>query len=145
MIVDNTPGASPLAVRIGVRNSGGTVEATLKIDGDGDFGSAASVRKRQLTAGADASVTLDGVTVTRSGNTIDDILDGVTFDLLKGDPDTTVALNVGRDTDAIGDKGQCLCHELQHRFPPISGHRAPTTKRKRRPGASSSPTGPSRP
>ena len=104
MIVDNTPGASPLAVRIGVRNSGGTVEATLKIDGDGDFGSAASVRKRQLTAGADASVTLDGVTVTRSGNTIDDILDGVTFDLLKGDPDTTVALNVGRDTDAIVTK-----------------------------------------
>ena len=53
-------------------------------------------------AGADASVTVDGVTVTRTGNTIDDIIAGVTLDLLKADMGTTtVTLNIGRDIDAI--------------------------------------------
>jgi len=100
-IVDNTPGTSPLAVQIGVKNSGGADDTTLLFDTDGDLGSATSVRKRQIVAGADASVTVDGVTVTRSTNTINDILTGVTLDLLKADTGTTVTLNVGRDIDAI--------------------------------------------
>ena len=102
MIVDNTPGASPLAVQIIVKNSGGATDETLKFDVNGDLGTAASVRKRQIVAGADASVTVDGVTVTRSENTIDDIITGVTLDLLKADMgSTTVTLSIGRDIDAI--------------------------------------------
>jgi len=100
-IVDNTPNASPLAVQIGVRNSGGADDTTLRFDTDNDLGTAASVRKRQLVAGADASVTVDGVTTTRSTNTITDILTGVTLDLLKADTGTTVTLDIGRDVDAI--------------------------------------------
>ncbi|MCE5284081.1 MAG: flagellar filament capping protein FliD [Deltaproteobacteria bacterium] len=100
-IVDNTPGTSPLAVKIGAKNSGGGDDTTLLFDTDGDLGSATSVRKRQIVAGADASVTVDGVTVTRSTNTINDILTGVTLDLLKADTGTTVNLEVGRDIDAI--------------------------------------------
>jgi len=103
-VVDNTPGASPLTFKIATKNSGGSDDGTLKFDSDGDLGSAASVRKRQLVAGADASLTVDGVTVTRTDNTIDDILDGVTIDLLKADAGTTVTLNIGRDTDAIIEK-----------------------------------------
>jgi flagellar hook-associated protein 2 len=101
MVVANTPGASPLAVQIGVKNIGGTADDTLKFDVNGDLGAAASVRKRQIVAGADASVTVDGVTVTRSKNTINDIITGVTLDLLKADTGTTVSLNIGRDMDAI--------------------------------------------
>ena len=59
------------------------------------------VRQRELVAGADASVTVDGVTVTSSENTVDDVLAGVTINLLKADEDTTVTLNIGRDLDAI--------------------------------------------
>ena len=102
MVVDNTSGASPLAMEIGVKNFGGTTDETLKFDANGDLGVAASVRKRQIVAGADASVTVDGVTVTRSENTIDDVITGVTLDLLKADMgSTTVTLNIGRDIDAI--------------------------------------------
>ncbi|MBA4397183.1 MAG: flagellar hook protein [Syntrophus sp. (in: bacteria)] len=101
MVVDNTPGASPLAVKVGTKNFGGTADDTLKFDADGDLGNAVTVRKRQLVAGADASVTVDGVTVTRATNTIDDILTGVTLDLLKADAGTTVTLNIGRDIDAL--------------------------------------------
>jgi flagellar hook-associated protein 2 len=104
MVVDNTTGASTLAVQIGVKNSGGTNDTTLKFAADGDLGSAASVRKRQLVAGADASLTVDGVTVTRAENTIDDVLTGVTLNLIKASVGTTVTLNIGRDTDTIIEK-----------------------------------------
>lgn len=99
MVVDNTSGASSLSVTIGIKNSGGTDDNTLNFDTDGILDSTA--RKREIVAGADASITVDGVTVTRSENTIDDIITGVTFNLLKSDSDTTVALNIVRDTDTI--------------------------------------------
>jgi flagellar capping protein FliD len=103
-VVDNTSGASYLAIKIGIKNSGGADDGTLKFDADGDLGNAVTIRKRQLIAGTDASITIDGVTVTRSTNTIDDILTGVTLDLLKADAGTTVTLNVGRDIDALMEK-----------------------------------------
>ncbi|MHB8090684.1 MAG: flagellar filament capping protein FliD [Syntrophales bacterium] len=101
-VVDNTPDASPLAVTIGVKDFGGAADDTLKFDADGVL--TTTTRKRQIVAGVDASVTLDGITVTRTENTIDDILTGVTLDLLKADTNTTVTLNVGRDIDAIMEK-----------------------------------------
>lgn len=101
-VVDNTPGASTLSVKIGVKNSGGTADSTLKLDTDGEMG--VSLRKRQIVAGADASVTVDGVTIARSENTIDDILNGVTLDLLKADAGTNITLNIGRDIDALMEK-----------------------------------------
>ncbi|HAJ27394.1 MAG TPA: flagellar hook protein [Syntrophus sp. (in: bacteria)] len=103
-VVDNTSGASTLSVKMGVKNSGGTTDDTLKFDANGDLGSAVSLRKRQIVAAADASVSVDGVTVTRSKNTIDDILTGVTIDLLKADAGTTITLNIGRDMDTLMDK-----------------------------------------
>ncbi len=101
-VIDNTTGVSPLAVTIGVKNAGGTDDATLKFDANGIL--ASTTRKRQIVAGADASVTVDGVTVTRSTNSIDDIIDGVTLDLRKADPATTVTLTIGRDVDAVMGK-----------------------------------------
>lgn len=102
MVVDNTPGTSPLAVTVGVKDSGGAADDTLKFDANGVL--AAATRKRQIVAGADASITVDGVTVTRSENSVDDIMTGVTLDLLKADAGTTVTLNIGRDIDAILEK-----------------------------------------
>ena len=99
MVVDNTPGATPLAVTIGVKDSGGAADDTLKLDADGLL--AGITRKRQIVAGSDASITVDGVTVTRSDNTIDDIMAGVTLNLLKADVGTTMTFNIGRDIDAI--------------------------------------------
>jgi flagellar hook-associated protein 2 len=101
MVVDNTPGTSPLSVKINVKNSDNSPDPTLLFDTDGDLGTAASVRQRQITAGADASVVIDGVSVTSETNTIDDVLTGVTLDLIKADPATTVTLNIARDLDAI--------------------------------------------
>ncbi len=98
-LVDNSLEASSLSVIIGVKNSGGADDNTLKFDTDGIL--ADTVRKREIVAGSDASVTVDGVTVTRSENAIDDIITGVTLNLLKADTETTITLNIRRDTDTI--------------------------------------------
>ena len=55
----------------------------------------------ELTAGANASLTINNVAVTRTGNSINDLIPGVTLDLLKADTNTTINLTIGRDTDAI--------------------------------------------
>jgi flagellar hook-associated protein 2 len=65
--------------------------------GDGNFGAASA----ELVAGQDASVEVDGVPVTSSSNTLDDVIPGVTLNLLKADSSTTVNLNVTEDTSAI--------------------------------------------
>jgi flagellar hook-associated protein 2 len=98
-VMDNTPGVSPLVVTIGVKDLGGAADNTLKFDVDGTL--AATNRKRQIMTGADSSVTVDGVTTTRSGNSVNDIIPGVTLDLLKADEATTVSLSIGRDVDAV--------------------------------------------
>lgn len=107
-IIDNTTGTSPLSVQIAVKNNAGSDENTLNFDTDDDLGDADTVRKRQLIAGADSLIEIDGVTVSRSSNTIDDILSGVTFNLLKADADTTITLGVQRDIDAIVSKVNSL-------------------------------------
>ncbi len=104
MVVDNNTGTSSLSVKVGVRNNDDTADSTLRFDTDGDLGGAVTVRQRQVTAGADASLDINGVSVTSSSNTIDDVLPGVTLDLLKADPATTITLNVARDTDAVIEK-----------------------------------------
>lgn len=103
-IVDNTTGASTLSVKMSVRNEGGELDGTLRFDSDGDLGSAVSVRKREIVAGTDASVTIDGVEVTSSSNTIVDAIPGVTLNLLKADAGVTVNIQVERDFDAIVSK-----------------------------------------
>ncbi|MBW2102387.1 MAG: flagellar filament capping protein FliD [Deltaproteobacteria bacterium] len=81
-------------------------------DGSLDFGfssqSASTIRKRQIQAGQDAAVEIDGVTATSSENTIEDLIPGVTLDLLKADTNTTVTLTIGLDQDAMVEKVQAF-------------------------------------
>ncbi len=62
------------------------------------------IRKRELVAGADASIIVDGVTTTSVDNTVENVISGVTLNLLKMDADTTITLNIDRDVDAIMEK-----------------------------------------
>ncbi len=61
-------------------------------------------RQREVVAGTDAQVRVDGVVVSRASNTISDALNGVTLNLQQAEVGTTVDLNVGRDTDALSAK-----------------------------------------
>jgi flagellar hook-associated protein 2 len=51
----------------------------------------------EIRAGANADITVDGVTITPSSNTVDDVITGVTLNLKKAALDTTVTLSVSRD------------------------------------------------
>ena len=57
-----------------------------------------------MTAAAsarDASVTIDGITVTRPGNHFSDLIDGVTLDLRRAAPGTTLTIAATRDGDGL--------------------------------------------
>jgi len=96
-LVDNTSGASSLNVTVTDSVTSGTLDF-------GTFGTAGTLMERQLAAGADASLEIDGVTVTSSDNTVDDVIAGVTLNLLKADEGTTVTLDIGQDIDGIVKK-----------------------------------------
>ncbi|MFQ5660111.1 MAG: flagellar filament capping protein FliD [Gammaproteobacteria bacterium] len=55
----------------------------------------------EINAAADAIIKIDGQTVTRSGNSITDAIQGVTLNLLKQDPGMTHTLTIGLDKDAV--------------------------------------------
>lgn len=57
--------------------------------------------KNELVAVQDAIVEIDGVTITRSSNTIDDAIEGVTLNLYSASPDTAVSMEVSTDLSSI--------------------------------------------
>ena len=88
----------------------GTLEVTLtSVLGDapdskldlGTFGDATSARQREVVAGGDATVVIDGVPVTDSSNIIDDVIEGVTLNLVSNHDTAIVTLNIEHDTDTI--------------------------------------------
>ncbi|MBI5903605.1 MAG: flagellar filament capping protein FliD [Deltaproteobacteria bacterium] len=57
-----------------------------------------------LQAAQDASFSVDGLSMTRSSNTVSDAITGVTLSLTSADATKTVTLTVARDTSAIKSK-----------------------------------------
>jgi len=67
-----------------------------------------SLSMTQTVAGQDAEIEVDGFTITRSTNTITDVIAGVTLNLVGADENATVTLNIGRDTDGVKQKIQAF-------------------------------------
>ena len=57
--------------------------------------------KNELVAVRSAIVEVDGVTITRSSNTIDDAIEGVTLNLYSASPDTAISMEVSTDLSSI--------------------------------------------
>ncbi|MCP4268480.1 MAG: flagellar filament capping protein FliD [Candidatus Brocadiaceae bacterium] len=95
VITDDSSGDSQLSVEIVTNNEGG---GTL------DFGTVSVTTQgyvMETTTGQDAKVTINGIAVTRSSNSIDDVISGVTLDLSRIDSGESVNLTISRDTDSI--------------------------------------------
>jgi len=60
------------------------------------------------TALLDAEVSIDGYSVTRANNTIDDVITGVTLDLNAADPGFVYNLDIARDTSSVADNVQAF-------------------------------------
>jgi flagellar hook-associated protein 2 len=100
---------------LGPNDSGTANVITVTVaDGDGTHTDASGLSRlsytgtsNQLTqtqAATNAVLTVDGLAITKSSNTISDVIQGVTFNLLKASSSTT--LSVAVDTDAITSKVQ---------------------------------------
>lgn len=94
VVTDDTGGSSRLDLRIVANNQGG---GTLDF---GTFGVLSAGRARQITAGADAEVEIDGVYLRQSTNTVSDAVPGLTLRLGAADPNTTAIVNVSGDAQA---------------------------------------------
>ena len=96
-LTDGVAGDSRLSMSLSVTHASG---------GTGSFGAISSSygttgRSRQLVAGADAQLMIDGQYVTRGTNTISDAISGVTLSLTSAEPGTAVDVSIARDPDAI--------------------------------------------
>jgi flagellar hook-associated protein 2 len=93
-VTDDTRGSSRQDLRIVSHNQGG---GSLDF---GIFGVASAGRARQITAGADAEVEVDGSYLRQASNRVSDAVPGLTLRLGAADPDTTVVVEVSDDAEA---------------------------------------------
>lgn len=61
-----------------------------------------------VTAAQDATLSMGSLTITRSSNTITDVLPGLTLTLVKADPASPVTVSTQRDDNAVVTKAQGL-------------------------------------
>lgn len=99
-VADNEIGDTDLQITLTPSASGLNLGTFGDISNSEDFWT----RVRQIQAGSDAEITVDGVTVTSESNRVEDVINGVTLDLKQAAPGTTVSLTVGRDSEALEEK-----------------------------------------
>ncbi len=96
-VTDGTAGSSQLALSISATHSGtGTVSFGAIDSSNGTAG-----LSRQIVAGRDARFLVDGQSFTRRTNSANDVISGVTLNLLGAESGTTTDLLIDRNTDDI--------------------------------------------
>ena len=96
-------GDSQLSLAVVANNEGN--------DSNLDFGTISASTEgysRQVQAGQDANITIDGTIITSDSNTIDDVIAGVTLNLLAVETDKTVNMTISRDYNTIKSSVQGL-------------------------------------
>jgi flagellar hook-associated protein 2 len=132
----NTAGGPAVGAAIDLGNGAGArlvltaantgTTGALTVSASGDLSSLAgglSVNR----AATDAVVQMGGLTITRSSNTISDMIPGATVQLLKADPSgtavgegTNVTVTIARDPNGISSKAQALVDGLNGVFSQVS-------------------------
>lgn len=115
-VVDNELGDTDLSVILTPSKS------TIKFDNDHNFGTISTIRARQIQAGANASITIDGVEVTSTSNVLEDVIPGVTLNLRKAASDTTVILNINRDYEGVKKKIEEFVKAYNEALEAINNH-----------------------
>lgn len=112
---DTVDGTYKLTLTSNTTGASNTISLTVDEDNDGTYGGAgetdtvglsslASGNMSTTQAAADASITVNGLTVTRSSNTITDVITGVTMNLLKTSGATEFTLTVAQDNSTLTSK-----------------------------------------
>jgi flagellar hook-associated protein 2 len=101
IVTDDQDGGSWLALDIVAHNEGG---GTLDF---GDFSVTQAGRAREIAAGQDAMLEVDGTFMTRSSNVITDAIQGVTLRLLSAS-DTIATIDVTQNNQATAENVQAF-------------------------------------
>lgn len=112
---DTVDGTYKLTLTSNTTGASNTISLTVDENNDGIYGGAgetdtvglsslASGNMTTTQAAADASITVNGLTVTRSSNTVTDVITGVTMNLVKISGTTEFTLTVAQDTSALTTK-----------------------------------------
>lgn len=99
-LTDSEGGESRLAFSLSVKHAATPPEVAPEAALLGRASVSTAGRQRTVASGSDAVVRVDGVTITRSSNTISDAIGGVSLSLQGAEPGTEVSVNVTRDDDA---------------------------------------------
>lgn len=98
-LTDNTAGASRLSLSLTVTRADGSTGSL------GAVTTSVAGRSRELQAGRDAVIRVDGRELVRSSNNITDAITGVNLSLLAAEPGTAIDVTIDRDvkgaTDAV--------------------------------------------
>lgn len=94
VLSDVTAGQSGLSLQMVANNQGGG-----RLD-FGAFTTAETGRARELVQGSDAKFSVDGVSFTRSSNSVSDVIANTTLTLTSADPNVTATVNVALDSGA---------------------------------------------
>jgi len=95
-VIDNSTGTSQLAINLSPSISSGSGALNF-----GSFGQVGTISQRVLQQGADASFSVDGMSMTSSSNTVTTAIPGVTLNLLGADSKTTLTVQVSHDVQGI--------------------------------------------
>lgn len=94
VLTDAQGGDSQLALSVSASTAGGTVSL-------GRMSATTVGRLRDVVTGSDAKARIDGVVITRSSNTISDVIAGVSLSLQQAEVGSPVNVSVARDADTI--------------------------------------------
>lgn len=103
-VVEETAGSFRLLLES--TDSGTTNAFTVDATGFTASGSFSFVSGGDLVSAADASFTFNGLSVTRSTNSVTDLVEGLTLDLAKANPGNPVTVTVSADAAGLRDKIQ---------------------------------------
>ncbi len=112
---DTVDGTYKLTLTSNTTGASNTISLTVDENNDGTYGGAgetdtaglsslASGNMTTTQAAADASITVNGLTVARSSNTVTDVITGVTMNLIKKSDPTEFTLTVENDPSSLKSK-----------------------------------------
>lgn len=137
---DTVDGTYKLTLTSNTTGASNTISLTVDENNDGTYGGAgetdavglsslASGNMTTTQAAADASITVNGLTVTRSSNTITDVITGVTMNLLKISGTTEFTLTVAQDTSTLTSKLNSFVSSYNQVMSTINSLRGDSTTR----------------
>ncbi|MEM7379098.1 MAG: flagellar filament capping protein FliD, partial [Pseudomonadota bacterium] len=105
---DDPDGGSHTRMLITSEKSGSDQEITFSVADDdgnntdaGGLSALATDNLEVLSAAKDAVVEIEGLTVTSATNKLENVIDGVTIELTKADPDTEIEITVAEDHSEV--------------------------------------------